>query len=790
MFYNLKKNTKKGFTLIEALLVLTISVIATVSAMQYLAAKNKDLAVSNLSNNISKTMFGVMKRLQHDGADYDFWEATYASATVKPSQYRLNTYMQWDTNDQVVNGFLSEFLVGYQHVTCPGAWNPENDSAGNETETAKTAYVPCTLWKAGIPFDLNMQVLANNGTGGFFRDLSIYIDFSNSEIFKDSTTNSPNGKNFSAVSKFAKSIESHLKNELIGGQFVEFANKGVDLYDPLDDKTFSTMECLKEIQNGRTCLLRFRLDITDSSNDRYLRVNGTNSMIDNISFSIDGGITKQKCAHWVQNGGVWDSSMTECGIHGGRTSSDLSALGDVEFVGNDAYVKNLFISYDDAGSPEVAIDRMCKQYTFAADGSYQYLTNVSGTTEDTPCGLFVDDSGATHYIQLVTNDAYVGRVFAENIVSQKIAANSLRLKFDPNNAGVNIFELVDKNNVTAFTITNDGAFLIGELGSNVPSVDIYSNNTNVHGEMLVKGNFTTNSNSYFQLDDNGELVQIQMGARGNIDISNNYINDSRGASDINDGSVNTTGATSVRQYLGINATGINNGFIVKSDKDIAIQAADDVSVFAGDSLSLGANKNILLESNTIVTGNGRIFSNRSTFRNEKVEQIDSTTNIKNEVLNNTAGAKSFELATVDHVQHAINMASKIVTQGTKIVDSGNYTIPKPECLSFVNDGGANISNPYYKNGTTDVYTRNNAKAWGENGDSLARIILVPLWFKTYNAGFENNQMYAQHALDDAGNHQWVVYQYLQGEGASGVGGREDGAGSSIAILYCDYTGIF
>lgn len=118
MFYNLKKNTKKGFTLIEALLVLTISVIATVSAMQYLAAKNKDLAVSNLSNNISKTMLGVMKRLQHDGADYDFWEATYASATVKPSQYRLNTYMQWDTNDQVVNGFLSEFLVGYQHVTC------------------------------------------------------------------------------------------------------------------------------------------------------------------------------------------------------------------------------------------------------------------------------------------------------------------------------------------------------------------------------------------------------------------------------------------------------------------------------------------------------------------------------------------------------------------------------------------------------------------------------------------------------------------------------------------------
>ena len=40
-------------------------------------------------------------------------------------------------------------------------------------------------------------------------------------------------------------------------------------------------------------LLRFRLDITDSSNDRYLRVNGTNSMIDNISFSIDGGITKK-----------------------------------------------------------------------------------------------------------------------------------------------------------------------------------------------------------------------------------------------------------------------------------------------------------------------------------------------------------------------------------------------------------------------------------------------------------------------------------------------------------------
>ena len=83
------------------------------------------------------------------------------------------------------------------------------------------------------------------------------------------------------------------------------------------------------------------------------------------------------------------------------------------------------------------------------------------------------------------------------------------------------------------------------------------------------------------------------------------------------------------------------------------------------------------------------------------------------------------------------MASKIVTQGTKFVDSGNYTIPKPECLSFVNDGGANISNPYYKMEQLTFTLGNNAKAWGENGDSLARIILVPLWFKTYNAGFEN-----------------------------------------------------
>ena len=69
-----------------------------------------------------------------------------------------------------------------------------------------------------------------------------------------------------------------------------------------------------------------------------------------------------------------------------------------------------------------------------------------------------------------------------------------------------------------------------------------------------------------------------------------------------------------------------------------------------------------------------------------------------------------------------------------------------------------------------------------------QVLLIPMYFKTYNSAFGDNQVFSQHAAHSSST-TWDIYLYLSGEGAFGTGAREDGAGGSPAMVMCDYSSI-
>lgn len=783
MFFSKNKIKKKlGVTLIEVLMVMTLSSVFIVGMLEFFNTQAKQQVVSKIGNDLSKIMYAVMRRLSHDGAEYADWETTYVASANKPSGYLLSSYMNWQGNDEVVNGFLGDFLVSSGHTQCPGAWNPYNDAGGPDlgavTNTETTALVPCSLWDAGVPLGLDIDILITKNTLESFDDIAIYLNFMSSSIFNDPRSNSGNGTSFVQIRKFSKAIEDSFKKELLGSQYIQYVSKGADIFNPQDDVEFSTVECFAEIQAGRTCLMRYRLDTTDATNDKYLKTDGTNNMNNSISFS-SGATGIQQCAHWTGTAGSWVSELVDCGIIGGEDSTSL-----VEAVSDVTSSKNFQIAITLADGTATA-NKMCKFFTEDANG---YL--IDPLVQDTPCGIITTGVDAGSIVQLLTDDAYIGRVYSNELITQNISTNGISIRKSATHVG-NLLEITTETGIKMFNVSETGQLFIGEALNYVPTFDVYAEDTTFYGDVEFARDFVSSQSAFFELDQDGELVQFKFGTfgtRGDITLANTYVQDARGRTHSTDGTIDSSGTQ--KQFLGLSSANLTDGFIINSDSDLMIQADNGHVSLHGNYVNINAKERVFIEADTFLTGTSSIYTETSSFRPDVTYENMTGTKAKDEIDMNKIA--QFELATVDHVNHALNMSSKIKTVGTIIVDSNVTSVNKPHCLDFVLDGGSTPSNPYYKSDANDIYSRTLNEDWGYKGSDLSRIVLVPIWFKTYNSGFSSQQMYAQHALSDNTNPsdpKWFVYQYLQGEGSSGNGAREDGVGSSIAILYCDYTAI-
>jgi hypothetical protein len=771
------------------------------SFLQITAKNIKNSSIEKTGNDIAKVMQSAMRRLEHDGVLYSWWETTYATSTVKPTGYVLDDYMEWRTSDEVVDGLLRQNFVGMNNPSCGTVgvnWDPvddngQNDGLGNETDSARTALTPCSLWRIDIPFGLEVTALLKNinVAENEVSDFVLYFDLSNSELYNKANRNGVGRTGVVDLVRLRRAVDNSLKKELIGSQHVYFGTKGLISTDTTDDVDFGTfgtseaMNCLTELNAGRECMLITHLDITDTANDRYLRVDGSNDMRASISFA-ENGTTRQTCAHWTKTGGAWASEMIDCGIIGGADSSTLADFdGHTQTVTNEVMTEGIHIVVqDETGPVPVDVTHLCSQFTNSGTKEDGY---VSGILIDTPCGFIVNKAGGVgnEIVQVISDEAFIGKVFASDIMVQDIRANKLSIKYDPLYDTV-LMNIVDDVDSKILQINKDGIIELGDNGATPLAADfIVHGDSTVDGTSIVRGDFNAEANSFFQIDSNtGEMVQIQVGgaiSNGNLTMGSTTIADQRGITDDITGTVHGFGGTtSQKNYLGISLNGMSasvDGFVIDSAKDLALQAQGHVNVSATDNVNLNAGNRVNINSDTLLTESNQIFASLSTYRNRTIEQL-------------TAGATTFDglaanekdlfsYVTKDYVDHAFNMQSPLVLREVVQVETGPVTIDKPDCFDFVDQANNTISNPYFGKA---IMTNPAA------GQTFARILLVPSWFKTYNSGFGDNQAYTHHAIHLNGS-QWEVYQYLSGEGLTNTGAREDGAGSSLALLYCDYTGV-
>lgn len=149
---------------------------------------------------------------------------------------------------------------------------------------------------------------------------------------------------------------------------------------------------------------------------------------------------------------------------------------------------------------------------------------------------------------------------------------------------------------------------------------------------------------------------------------------------------------------------------------------------------------------------------------------------------NTDALKSLsEVVTADMAKYLDDTSSPIQIVGIDRIEGEFATLTKPNCLAFALDSNYSSpdANPY-----RDIITQ----AEAATGHSYARLVLIPIFMKTFNAAFGDNQIYSQHGVHSSPT-TWDIYLYLSGEGAFSTGAREDGAGASLAMSMCDYSGL-
>ena len=350
------------------------------------------------------------------------------------------------------------------------------------------------------------------------------------------------------------------------------------------------------------------------------------------------------------------------------------------------------------------------------------------TANASPCGILPDGG----VIQLITTNVQAEQIFSEELVSDRLYSGQVSL-FNSANGAI-VLDIYDSNHVnTVFQIDNIGNVIV------MGTMDVDGDAT-FNSNASVEGSFVANEDVNLNMNNGGE-VKI-----GNPDGNNGLVMTRNGSTDFT--------ITNRGTNFGILASNGDEGIKYNYDgTELEVKVNAQRGVIAENGTSFHGSKSSLTGQNFSVTG-------VSTDEEKKLS----------------------EFVTADMARYLHDKMSDIQIVGMDRIEGEYTTLNKPNCLAFMEDSNFSspAANPYREliDGGLDPST----------GTSYARLMLNSVYFKTYNSAFGDNQIFAQHATHSTPT-TWDIYLYLSGEGAFGTGAREDGAGGSLAVTFCDYSSI-
>lgn len=490
-------NTKKGFTLIESMIAISLGSAVVLGGIDIASQKFEENQENKVANDLSAIMLGIDKRLNNDNFELSDW-AQYAGAN-----YQFN-------NRQQVATFLSTALIATNASSCglPTGWVPEKEDATEEAYKDSYKLVPCNTWANKIAFNLNTQarlLSESTPTGDFVTGFQI-------DLFYDTAAD------------FSDSGYLHLKNIYRGAKNSNSSSEtGIHDYFFINRTTGSEVDSAECIVQAENCALRAVYTGSNFS-EEYLYTDGTNNMIGSkLKFQEDiNGSAINTCHRYELNGVTWSKTdSVACGIGIGVEDPLNPSSGNIDYVE---------INTHSITTNRIFLDKECSFIT------------PSNTTVPMPCGIY-NDSGKVFavYEEVQATTAMIGLIESSVVNTDKANVQNtldvkgistlrggLTVEGDANFKGLTTIEgdqadvnLIVNTSASLKNVTVDGT--LEALGqANFDSDLTVASNMDVTGQVVATSlqikNQITSSNLGQACSENGAIVYFSSGASSDLAV--------------------------------------------------------------------------------------------------------------------------------------------------------------------------------------------------------------------------------------------------------------------------------
>ncbi len=396
---------KKGVTVIETLLALSLLSATTVGTVKGVSEFNKYLSERAMTKDLTTILKAVDTRISIDGYAYNAWPSNATSVT----------------GDANILRFLRRSFIAKTNTECGQAdgWVPLLDSEVDRS------FISCDFWASGSPFDADVKIETSETANGFLDVFKISLDFP----FDPATT--------SEMERFEQMLSILRKSEEN-----DYANKnGTNSYgfkSKSTGETFTNMECLAAESD---CVL----EVAWNKQAMYqpLKRDGSNTVIaSTISYITNAKIHDEinTCRIWEETASnVWTSEVVECGIGAYSLNNTMVPttvnvnLGEIG-VGGGATVNE-----------KVILDKLCDTYIPDVD------SGVTTTGDRSPCGMLLEGNRVVEYVeeQHAKTMRIYDNVYANSIPNASLVEITSELY---NNLSDSTAEIKDLNVITKATL--------------------------------------------------------------------------------------------------------------------------------------------------------------------------------------------------------------------------------------------------------------------------------------------------------------------------------------------------
>jgi hypothetical protein len=654
------KKKQQGFTILEILIGITISIIVLNVLFFILSGIAHKQLINNSANTISIVPIAVQRRNAHDGFSFSLWDTNGGKAAT-------NATISW--SEANFTTLLTNYLVGRNNALCGNAatgWNPLNTAggpdAGDVTSMERTALVGCNQLRGTLPLNIKLSAAMSPDVTSAVSKFSLYINTSNINFGnKNDPTN-----NILNFLKLSQSIQESLTDSQNGVPNVKFGLPNT-LSNLDDDTLFTATECETKIKASAPCFIIVDIDFAGTTNGTRKRTDNQDFFLDDVTFGQSIAAGRQKCAYWEDTAGVWTGKMIDCAIKAGVGDNDVKLVFDA------AQASEFLVTN------ETDLNHLCRVFDVEnlALGKNR-LIQKAAPNDKTPCGMLLDGS----IVQLISDTAHVGVLHGEKIVAGTLYASQANL-YSNGNGDIVLRVYNASHTAITYSIDNFGNTIIsGKL-------DV-SGDATFNSKATIANTLTALTNVELSMNNGGSIL-LGSPLSGNSSVTMTRDN-------IGKFSVKTQGS-SFELLAGDNSQGVK---LNTSANKVQIKLKADSGVIAENGTTLHASKSTLMNENFSASG----VSSAATKSLSELVTADMA-----KMLDDTSSP--VQIVGVDRIEGAFTSLNK--PDCLAFMKDTNYSSPAANPYRKIIDaGGLSIGQDYARLLLIPTYIKTYNSAFGDN----------------------------------------------------------------------------